>query len=124
MSHPSNCSKGIGVGTLASGGSGLFEVNARRLTRFPFGSVEAEHVHHAVDPWTLAAAPQGGLDGAAREDAAVGGVVLQLDDLAVGGEQDAVIAHHAAAAQRGKADVAAPARAGVAVAHAHARLVQ
>ena len=52
------------------------------------------------------------------------GAVRELDPLAVRCEDHGVLADDAAAAQGGKADVAAPARAGVAVAHAHADVVE
>ena len=50
------------------------------------------------------------LDGAARKDRPVGGDVGKLDALTVAGEDHRVLADDVAAAQCGKADIAAVAR--------------
>ena len=86
--------------------------------------VDAEHVHHGIEARRLAVAPQGGLDGAARKNTAIGGAMGELDQLAVGGKDHGVLANDAAAAQGSKADVAAPALAGVTIADPHAGIVQ
>src|SRR5947209_7957680 len=78
--------------------------------------LQAEHVGHGVQTRRLAAGPQRGLDRAAGIDAAVLGTVYELDALAGRGKDHAVIADHAAAAQRGKTDIALASRAGDAVA--------
>ena len=54
------------------------------------------------------------------EDAAIFGLVAEFDPLAGPGENNVMIAHHRAAAQRGEADRAGLARPGVAIAHTHA----
>src|SRR5689334_10118472 len=84
------------------------------------GVSQPQHVHHGIDPGPLAAAPKGSLDGAPGKDAAVGRTVGEFDALTLGGEDHRVFANVAAAAQDGKSDVAAPARARVAIARAHA----
>src|SRR5262245_50744991 len=85
-----------------------------------FGVRQPQHVHHGIDPRPLAAAPEGGLDGAPSEDATVGRAVGKLNALTLGGEDDGVFADVAATAQNGKSDSPAPARARVTIARAHA----
>jgi drug/metabolite transporter (DMT)-like permease len=77
---------------------------------------EAEDVRHRIEARRLAMGPQRSAQGAAREDLAAGGDVRDLDALAIAGEDDTMIANDIAAAQHGKADVAALARPGDTVA--------
>ena len=72
----------------------------------------------------LAVRPECGTDGADRVDLPVVGLVRQLDPLALPREDDGVVADHVAAAHDREADVAALARAGVAVADAGRHGVQ
>src|SRR6202047_1017138 len=91
----------------------------------PFLEVlKPEHVGHRVKPRLLVARPKGGLDGALREHGAVLGAVRQLDTLHGTCKNHAVIAGDGTAAQRRKADIARPPRAGVAVAAPRRVLVE
>src|SRR6202142_1254860 len=85
---------------------------------------QPQHIHHRIEPGLLCARPQRGMQRAAREDHAVLGLVHQFDALGRTGEDHAVLAHHTAAAQRGKADVAGLAYTGVAVAAGDPVLVE
>src|SRR5262249_44892127 len=93
---------------------------------FPFSWVleigKSEHVGHGVEAGRLAARPQRRLDRTAGEQHAVFGLVGEFEPLGGSGKDDAVIAHHRAAAQRRKTDVAALARASDAVAPARGTL--
>src|SRR6516225_4920564 len=77
---------------------------------------EAEHVGHGIEPRFLAARPQRRFDGAAGKDGAFGRAMGELDDLALAGKEDAVLANHGAAAECREADVGTPACTGMAVA--------
>src|ERR1700692_4874158 len=91
----------------------------------PFLEVlKPEHVGHRVKPRLLVARPKGGLDGALREHGAVLGAVRQLDTRQRACKNPAVLAGNGTAAQRRKADIARPPRAGVAVAAARRVLVE
>src|SRR5262245_49748997 len=81
-----------------------------------------QHVGHRIEARPLAAAPQGGFNGAAGEDAPVRRAVRQLDTLAVRGEDHGVLTDDVAAAQGREADIATLARPRMAVARAHAVL--
>ena len=66
--------------------------------------------------------PQRRSYGATGEDRPILGMVADGDALAGSGEGHAVVAHHRAATQGGEADIAGPARAGMAVPGGNARL--
>src|SRR5690606_11831276 len=83
-----------------------------------------EHVAHRIKAGLARSRPQRGLYRAAREQRAVAGEVGKHDALARAGKDDRVLADHGTAAQCGEADRALLARAGVAVAHAHASFRQ
>src|SRR6185437_10259179 len=86
--------------------------------------LEPEHVGHGIKPRLLATRPQRRMQRTTREDHAVLSLVHELDALGRPGENHAVLADHAAAAQRGEADIARLARAGVAVAARNLMLVE
>src|SRR5215468_35459 len=88
------------------------------------GALNAQHVHHIEQAGALAAPPQRGFDRPARIDPPIGGAMHQLNAFPIGSKNDRVVTHHAAAAQGGKSDIAAPALAGMAVACAHAYLLE
>src|SRR6478752_7273265 len=76
---------------------------------------EPQHVLHGIESGLAAGGPAGGAQRATGEDLAAGGLVGELDPLALGGEDHAMLAHHIAAAQRGEADGPALPRTGDAV---------
>src|SRR6185437_9274414 len=80
--------------------------------------LKSQHVLHAVKPRRLAGEPERGFHRAAREDAPAARAMGDLDLLALGGEDHAMLARIVAAAQGRKADIAALARSGDAVARA------
>src|SRR5690606_3735145 len=85
-----------------------------------FGSsVEPENIEHGIQSWLLFACPERCLDGATREDRPVLGLMRERDALAGAGKDHRMVTHHRAAAQRGEADRAFLAWAGMPVAHAH-----
>src|SRR5690348_4620933 len=81
-------------------------------------SIEAENVLHRIKPRLLAGQPLRRRDRAAREHAPAGCAMRQLDHLAIGRKDGAMLAGIVAAAQRREADIAAPARPRDAVAYA------
>ena len=88
----------------------------------PSGLTQAEYIGHRIQSRMLLARPQRRADRAASEDHAVLGPVGNLDALRWSSKDHGVIAHYRAPAQRGKADVAGPARAGVTVTASHGML--
>src|SRR5690606_35932142 len=78
---------------------------------------EPEHVEHVVMAGLPVASPKGCRDRAAGEDGTVAGAVGKGDEFAFAGDDDGMVAHHGAAAQRGKADRSGFARAGMSVAN-------
>src|SRR5690606_19414432 len=87
------------------------------------GSAQAEHVLHVVNAGRFLRDPGGGAHGAAREDAAVGGLVGELQTFAERGEHDGVVADDVAAAQGVDADLGGGAFAGDALAAVAERVV-
>src|SRR4029434_1164269 len=71
---------------------------------------QPEHVGHRVKPRLLILAPERGLHGAARENAAVFGDMRKLDPLAWPRENHSVIPDHCPAPQGGKANIAGSAQ--------------
>src|SRR5690606_6605534 len=85
--------------------------------RFSLLAGEAKHVEHGIIARFLTPRPEGGADGAAGEDRAVGGRVGEFDDFALAGDDDGMLADDGAAAQGGEADRTILARAGMTVAN-------
>ena len=80
---------------------------------------QTEHIPHRVEAWGPAPGPKRRPDRAAGENAPISGDMRKLDTLARPGKDHPMLADHVAAAERGKADIAFPAWAGIAVAAAH-----
>src|SRR5690606_12329228 len=85
---------------------------------------EAENVGHRIEPGLAAARPQRRLYGTPSEDLPILRMMRQDNPLRRAGEVDAVLADDGAAAQRGKADIALAAWAGMAVTDAHRMVCQ
>ena len=83
--------------------------------REPPGS-EAQDIAHGVEARRLARRPARRPKRAARKERAVHAAVREFEPLALADEHHRVLAHHIAAAQRRKADIAIPPRAGMALA--------
>src|SRR5690606_38881627 len=83
---------------------------------------EAKNVAHRVEAGLLAVCPQRRFDRPMRKELAIFGMVGQDDALASAGQNHRVIADYRTAPQRGKADRAFLAWAGVTIANPHALL--
>src|SRR5580700_10790430 len=84
--------------------------------------LEAQHIRHRIDARRLAAPPERGLQRPAGEDLPVLRLVDELDALGGARKDHAVVAHHGAAAQTGKADITGLPSASVTVPALHAVL--
>src|SRR5205814_958915 len=76
--------------------------------------IEAENVGHGIEAGLMTARPERRPERAARKNNAVLRPVHELQPLGGAGEDHAVVADHAAAAQRGETDTAGTAVAGIA----------
>src|SRR6185312_14819440 len=97
---------------------GESEARGQAQARRPPRRLNPEHVLHRIEARLLAGEPLRCRDRAACEDAPAGGAMRELDHLAIGGEDHAMLAGIVAAAQGREADIAALPRAGDAVARA------
>src|SRR5262249_31770784 len=82
-----------------------------------FPALQAQHVRHVVKSRAFGGDPARRADDAAGEDLPAAGAVRELDALGGSREHHRVLARDVAATQCGEADIAGPARPGVAVAH-------
>jgi len=85
---------------------------------------EPQNIGHGIKTRLLVFAPKCGLDGAARENAAVFRDVSELNPLARSRENHFVIADHRPSAKRYKADIADSAQASMAIARADRMLFE
>src|SRR5580700_4911013 len=85
---------------------------------------EPEHIGHRIKARLLVPAPERGLHGAARENAAIFRDMGEFDSFARPRENHLVIPDHSPAAQRRKADISDFAQAGVTVARANRMLFE
>lgn len=73
-----------------------------RLVRM--GSEQAQHILHAVDPWSLADHPRRCPECSLGKSVTAAGLVGQLHPLSHRGKKDRVVSHHIAAPHRVNAD--------------------